>query len=42
VAAGRGFWAGRNAGGNVVATGLYVVRITWRGATTVRTLAVVR
>jgi hypothetical protein len=42
VAAGTGFWAGRNAGGNVVATGLYVVRITWRGATTVRTLAVVR
>ncbi|MBE0565702.1 MAG: hypothetical protein IH621_07095 [Krumholzibacteria bacterium] len=42
VAGATGFWSGRNRVGAPVATGLYVVRITWRGATELRTLAVVR
>lgn len=37
-----GFWSGRNRPGEDVTTGLYVVRITWRGETVTRTLALVR
>lgn len=42
VEPGTGFWSGRNRPGEDVTTGLYVVRITWRGETVTRTLAVVR
>jgi len=37
-----GFWDGVNPNGNRVRTGMYVVRINWRGQDTALTLAVVR
>ena len=36
------FWTGDNRLGDAVTTGLYLVRITWQGNSTVETLAVVR
>ena len=42
VAGDEGFWSGVNRVGSPVSTGLYVVRISWRGTTELRTLAVVR
>jgi hypothetical protein len=36
------FWDGTNPSGNRVRTGMYVMRITWRGQNTALTLAVVR
>ncbi len=42
VSAEEGFWSGANRVGEPVATGLYVVKTTWRGLTAVRTLAIVR
>ncbi len=42
VEADRAFWSGHNRPGEEVATGLYLVRIVWNGATITRTLAVVR
>jgi hypothetical protein len=42
VAADTGFWEGRNRVGNQVATGMYLVRVSWREGTVMRTLAVVR
>ncbi len=37
-----GFWNGTNRIGQPVATGMYVLKVDWRGMTTARTLAVVR
>ncbi len=42
VAGDDAFWSGINRVGTAVATGVYVVRISWRGGTVMRTLAVVR
>ncbi len=42
VSAESGFWNGQNRTGQPVATGMYVVKVNWRGLTTIRTLAVVR
>jgi len=42
VSAENDFWDGRNRVGQPVASGMYVVKVTWRGQTTVRTLAIVR
>ncbi|MCP4572417.1 MAG: hypothetical protein GY838_08725 [bacterium] len=42
VAPDTGFWRGVNRVGNPVATGLYVVKVSWRGEHLMRTLAVVR
>lgn len=42
VSAEAGFWSGANRMGDIVSTGMYVVKTTWRGLTAVRTLAVVR
>jgi len=36
------FWSGANRMGNLVRTGMYVVRISWRGQDTALTLSVVR
>lgn len=37
-----GFWSGNNRVGEPVTTGMYLVRVSWRGNTILRTLAVVR
>lgn len=42
VAPDTGFWEGLNRVGSPVASGLYVVKVTWREGTVVRTLAVVK
>lgn len=42
VSADLGFWNGNNRTGAPVATGMYVMKVTWRGLNTARTLAVVR
>ncbi|RKZ10719.1 hypothetical protein DRQ50_14265, partial [bacterium] len=38
----QGFWSGSNRVGNPVATGMYIVRVQWRGNNIMRTLAVIR
>lgn len=38
----QGFWSGSSRVGNPVTTGMYVVRVSWRGNQIMRTLAVVR
>jgi ligand-binding sensor domain-containing protein len=43
VSAGEpGFWNGQNRVGNAVASGMYLMKASWRGMTTIRTLALVR
>ncbi len=42
VSARTALWDGKNRVGQPVATGMYVVKVTWRGETAVRTLAIVR
>ena len=42
VVADSGFWSGANRVGTAVATGYYVVKVSWRGQTVLRTLAIVR
>ncbi len=37
-----GFWSGNNRVGEPVTTGMYLVRVSWRGNTILRTLALVR